>query len=172
MKLMQHIVIVGLPGVGKTSIGKLLSSKLQNSCIDIDEQIESRQKKSISTLIKKSEPNFRQIEKNIFINIINEKKPRIISVGGGLVMDADNRKAIKDKSLCIYLICSLEEIAKRLDTSERPLLYNTNKNLSLKKLFDLRSRFYEEVANIKVDISNLDLNASLKKVYKGIKCVK
>jgi shikimate kinase len=173
MEALNHIVIIGLPGVGKTTIGKMLSTKLEKSHFDTDEQIELNENRPIPLIISEDgEPFFRKIEKDVFKNIINENQPSVISTGGGIVMDIDNRELIRNKSLCLYIECDLNEIAERLDVSKRPLLYNTNKIKALSGIFEDRFNYYENLANIKVDISKLDHFSSLAKIYDRIISVK
>ena len=150
METLNHIVIIGLPGLGKTTIGKMLSTKLGKSQFDTDEQIELNENRPIPLIIsEEGEPFFRKIEKHVFKNIINENQPSVISAGGGIVMDIDNRELIKNKSLCLYIECDLNEIAERIDTTKRPLLYKTNKIKPLSKIIEDSFRYYEDIANIK-----------------------
>ena len=131
----NHIVLVGLPGVGKTSIGKKLSKMLEMPHLDIDAEIESEQKIKINDFVKlNSIAKFRLLEKDRLYRLLEGQKPILISSGGGIILDEKNRNLIKQKSFGIYIKCDIDEIANRINTKNRPLLYNTNKK---EELFDL-----------------------------------
>ena len=124
----NHIVLLGLPSVGKTSIGKRLSKLLDINHVDIDSEIEKDEEMSLSELItQKGEVVFRGFEKEKLKVIIDSPSPLITSSGGGNIIDAENRQIIKEKSIGIYLICDVGEVSKRLNILNRPLLYDTNK---------------------------------------------
>ena len=169
MSLKNHIVLVGLPGVGKTSIGKRLSKMLHEIHVDIDKEIQKDQDMSISKLISsKGEPFFRDLEKDKLSVIMDSPSPLIVSSGGGLILDVQNRQLIKEHSLGVYIKCKVGEIAKRLDVLSRPLLYNTNKKEQLDVMLKDRYNFYKEVSDIEVDITDLTLQESAKKVYQKV----
>ena len=104
-----------MPGVGKTSIGKSLSNLFNLNCIDIDEQIEVKSSASINDIIqKKGEATFRALEKRELKNTLQNTSPSIISTGGGIIIDDENRRLIKDSALGVHLKCTAEEIPKRI----------------------------------------------------------
>ena len=169
MSFKNHIVLVGLPGVGKTSIGKRLSKMLDEIHVDIDKEIQKDQNMSISKLINtKGELFFRDLEKDKLSVIMDSPSPLIISSGGGVVLSGQNRQIIKNKSLGVYIKSKTINIAKRLDVLNRPLLYNTNKKEQLDAMLKDRSNFYKEVSEIEVDITDLTLQESAKKVYQKV----
>ena len=111
-------------GSGKSTVGKSLSEKLKNSFIDIDQEIEKREKKTINEIFKiKGEKYFRNIESKILIECKNE----IVSCGGGIILKKKNRNFLKDNGFNIHLKCSINTIIKRIEnTSSRPLLNEKN----------------------------------------------
>ena len=122
-----------MPGVGKTTIGKNLSKMLDVKHIDTDNLIESNQSSSINDIISnEGEKIFRSLEQECLRYCLEEEKISVISTGGGIILDPDNRKIIKDMSCAIHIKCNLEEIASRLEFSNRKLLYSTNKKEKLK----------------------------------------
>ena len=165
----NHIVLVGLPGVGKTSIGKKLSKMLEMPHLDIDAEIESDQKNKISDFIKlNSIAKFRSVEKDKLYILLKEPKPILVSSGGGIILDEKNRNLIKQKSLGVYIKCDINEVADRVNLENRPLLYNTNKKEQLFDLWDERKEMYNEVSKIQVDITGLNLEQASIKVYNKI----
>ena len=104
-----------MPGVGKTSIGNSLSILLKLSHIDIDQQIESRESESINNIIKKrGEKTFRALEKEELKKSIKNQSISIISTGGGIIIDDDNRTIIKQKSHGIHLKSNIKEIVENM----------------------------------------------------------
>ena len=169
MSFKNHIVLVGLPGVGKTSIGKRLSKMLDEIHVDIDKEIQKDQDMSISKLINtKGELFFRDLEKDKLSVIVDSPSALIVSSGGGVVLSGQNRRIIKNKSLGVYIKSKTSNIAKRLDVLSRPLLYNTNKKEQLDAMLKDRSNFYKEVSDIEVDITDLTVQESAKKVYQKV----
>ena len=161
-----------MPGVGKTSIGKSLSNLFNLNCIDIDEQIEVKSSESINDIIqKKGEATFRTLEKRELKNTLQNKSTSIISTGGGIIIDDENRRLIKDSALGVHLKSTAEEIAKRIDVSKRPLLYNTNKIENLTQLWSKRQNLYKNAAKIEIDIKGLTIDEATKKIYSEIQNV-
>ena len=172
----NHIILIGLPGVGKTSIAKktshLISIHNPLSPIlyqDTDSFIEDRHKMSITDLIhKKGEDNFRLIEAEAVEFCTGISVPTIISTGGGIVNNL-NLEAFFESNETIHIKCNIDEITSRLDTSIRPLLYNTSKKDQLLKLWNQRKDQYQKVSKYEIDISGLTLNMAAQKMYDYIK---
>ena len=124
---------------------------------------------SVSKLINaKGESFFRNLEKDKLSVIMDSPSPLIVSSGGGVVLSGQNRRIIKNKSLCVYIKSKTSDISKRLDVLSRPLLYDTNKKEQLDALLKDRSNFYKEVSDIEVDITDLTVQESAKKVYQKV----
>ncbi len=124
-KTMNRIFLIGYMGSGKTTIGKLLATKLNYSFVDMDAHIEEKQFKSVSRIFaEKGEDEFRQIEKNC-LHEVAEFENVIISTGGGAPCFFDNMEYMKQHGLTIYLKLTPEELKNRLESSKankRPLL--------------------------------------------------
>jgi len=158
-----------MPGVGKTSIGKSLSALFNLNCIDIDEQIERKSSESINDIIqKKGEDTFRTLEKKELKNTLQNEPPLIISTGGGIIIDDENRTLIKERTLGVHLKSTTKEIAERIDTTRRPLLYNTNKIGNLTLLWSKRQNLYKNAAQIEINIKGLTINEATQKVYSEV----
>ena len=158
-----------MPGVGKTTIGRNLSKMLDIKHIDIDNLIESNKSSSVNDIISnEGEEIFRALERECLRHCLQTEKIAVISTGGGIILDPDNRKIIKDMSCAIHIKCNLEEIASRLEFSNRKLLYNTNKKEKLNSLWFERSAWYKSVSHKEIDISGLSELASAQKLYEEI----
>ena len=144
----ERICIIGMPGSGKSTIGKQLSKKLKYSFFDTDEEIEKKEKIKIKDLFSiKGEDYFRAIETSIFNEIINKKKI-VISTGGGLIIKNLDKLKI---SFNIYLFCNLNILTERASRNNlRPLL-NEDTSLQMKKLFNERKEIYNKAADITIN---------------------
>ena len=140
------IVITGLMGVGKTTIGNKLASKLGFYFIDSDQEIEDRQQQSIVNIFKnKGEKYFRQIEKEIVTEIINRDEKIILSLGGGAFMDNEIRSLIKERAISIWLYADIEVLLCRIaNKTTRPLLNNIDKRSALLELIAKRYPIYKQ----------------------------
>jgi shikimate kinase len=151
---MKKIILLGYMGSGKSTIGALVSKKLQLSFKDLDEIIESETKISINTIFKtKGEIYFRKLEHQVFKDLMSSSDSFVLSLGGGTLSYANNLELINDPSVhSIYLKASLEELCNRLskDKSNRPLIANLDTN-ELKEfvgqhLFE-RSYYYNQASH-------------------------
>ena len=158
-----------MPGVGKTTIGKNLSKMLKAKHIDTDNVIESEQSSPIRDIIfNKGERKFRSLEKKCLEHSLEQEGFTIISTGGGVILDSDNRNLIKEKACVVHIKCSLDEIAARLNSSSHSLLYNTNKKQKLNSLWSKRSDWYESVAHKEIDITGLSELHAAQRLYEEI----
>jgi shikimate kinase len=117
----KNIVFIGMPGSGKTTIGRLVAKELSLQFYDVDEYIEETQGKSIREIFKAGEEEFRRLE-SAAIRELSSKAPSIIATGGGAVKSTENMEALRENSIIIFLNRPLENIVSDIDVSSRPLL--------------------------------------------------
>lgn len=148
---MKNIVLTGFMGTGKTEIGRILSKKLGAKLIDIDTEIEKRQKMTITEIFKQhGEQRFRDIESEV-IKEIADAENAVISTGGGAVLRQENIDNLRKKGIIICLMASPETILKRTrHNKDRPLLQVENPLQKIKELIEFRKPFYEK-ADLMVD---------------------
>lgn len=140
----ENIVLIGMPGCGKSTIGKMLSEKLNKELIDSDVEIEKVINSKIKDFLTESnEEEFRDIESNV-INNISLLNNKIISTGGGAVKRYSNIKSLKGNGLIIFIDRSIDNI-KTDDT--RPLSSNVEK---LNKLYKERYPLYKKACDYEV----------------------
>lgn len=159
-KSIKQICIIGMPGSGKSTIGRILSEKLNYKFYDTDENIENTMNLSIKDIFKiKGEMFFREIEKKEFnkLMIINNV---IISTGGGIILNNEN---LLKKSFNIYLECKLDILIQRASRNQnRPLLLQDIEK-KMKKLFNQRKDIYNKLSDLKIDT-----NYNIKKTIDNI----
>ena len=144
---MKHnIVLTGIMGCGKTTIGKIVSEKLNMRFIDIDEYIEQMHGK-ISEIFLKGEDYFRNIEHNSVLDI-SKMHNVVIATGGGVVKRQDNINALKENGIIFFVDRPLDNILEDIDISERPLLKNGKKEII--KIFNERYPLYKRTCDIHI----------------------
>ncbi len=132
-------------GAGKTTIGKILSRKLNYDFVDLDLHIEKEQGISISEMFEKhGEKYFRDVETES-LRKISEKSNQIISTGGGIVIKDENWDIMRNSGVSVYLKASIETLFNRVKhKSTRPLLNVENPFEKAKELFSSRESLYEK----------------------------
>ena len=163
MNLNKNIVLLGMMGSGKSTIGRLLSKSLNLKFVDVDKIIEKDTGLRIYDIFeKKGENFFREIEEKITLKLLKNKE-QIISLGGGGFINKNIRKEIIDNNLSFWLYWKSSTIINRIYKSKnRPIAFNTNEN-DLKKLIIVRSKIYSE-ANFQINCETLTKNMIVKQI--------
>lgn len=157
---MRNIVLIGMPGSGKSTIGLMLSRKLEMKFIDMDEHIEKREQKSIMELFAVSEECFREAETRCAKDL-SKMDNRIISAGGGIIKRKENIDFLKKSSTIVFINRSVEDIVSDIDMSTRPLLKD-----GIKKVYDLydeRIDLYKLYCDIEV-VNSGDISEVVKEI--------
>ncbi len=146
----KSLVLTGMMGVGKSTIGKILAKKLSFNFIDIDKLIEEKEGCSINLIFKtKSEYYFRKIETAISLNEL-KKKNSVIALGGGAFMNKSIRRAVLNLTVSFWLDVDINELIQRLHQSKkRPLLNKKNLRETIDKIYLDRKNIYNR-ANFKI----------------------
>jgi len=163
MNLNKNIVLLGMMGSGKSTIGRLLSKSLNLKFVDVDKIIEKDTGLKIYDIFeKKGEDFFRETEEKITLKLLKNKR-QIISLGGGGFLNKNIRKEIIDNNLSFWLNWKSSTIIKRIYKSKkRPIASNANED-DLKKLIIERSKIYSE-ANFKINCETLTKNMIVKQI--------
>ena len=162
------IYLIGPMGSGKTTIGKILSSRLKYQFFDTDEEIKKKKGMSISSIFdKQGESGFRIIESQI-LEELSIKSKSIISTGGGIVLMKENRVIMKNGT-CIYLKIDFDEQLKRLANSDDRPLVSKNSDVSIEKTNAAREPFFLDLADIVIDTSNLNENEVTQQILSSLK---
>ena len=150
-KKFEKICMIGMPGSGKSTIGRVLSDYLKFDFYDTDEQIEIGSQSKINNIFnKKGEEYFRKLERSIFKKLILKKKI-VVSTGGGIVL---KNKDLLNQTFNIYLKCDLETLIKRTSRNKnRPLLKN-NVEKNIKILFNDRKEIYNETSDFTINATS------------------
>ena len=141
----KSLVLTGMMGVGKSTIGKRVASRLSFNFIDIDQLIEQKEGCSINLIFKKKGENyFRKLENDTTLSQLKKNKS-VIALGGGAFLNRNIRRETKKICLSFWLDLSTDEIINRLRKSNiRPLLLKKNLVETINKIYLERKRTYNE----------------------------
>ncbi|MFN8770293.1 MAG: shikimate kinase [Neisseriaceae bacterium] len=156
---MQDIIIIGITGVGKTTVGKIIAEKLNKSFIDLDKNIESNCGVDVQTIFSiEGESGFRIRETNELKRILGAENDYVLSLGGGCVLKAENRDIIAhSNNLVVQLCADINVLVDRLaySASKRPLFNNSDVESKVTELYQERQELYDSITDLKVNTSNL-----------------
>jgi len=161
----KNLVLIGMMGSGKSTIGRLLSNKTSLNLIDIDKLIEKETKLEIKDIFqKKGENFFRKIEEKITLNSL-EFSNNIIAIGGGAFLNDKIREKIRNNCISVWLKCSEQTLISRIKNSKkRPKAYLL-KDEDLIKLINNRSKIYSK-ADYKINCDSLTKKEITNKILK------
>ncbi len=147
-----HVAFVGLPGSGKSTVGRHLARRLGRPFIDSDQVIEQRIGQSIREFFEREgEEPFRDLEQAV-IDELTAGEPSVLSTGGGAVLRAANRDHLRQRSHAIYLHSLPDDVFRRLrHDRNRPLLQVADPLARLRELYALRDPLYRECARLVVE---------------------
>lgn len=147
----RPIILVGMMGCGKTTVGRRLAVRLGREFIDADKELEARCGVSVATIFElEGEAGFRQREAQL-IDDLTQREGLVIATGGGAVLREDNRQRLHDRSFVIHLCASLPELWHRLrNDKSRPLLQTANPRQKIAELMRARDPLYEAVSHVAV----------------------
>lgn len=150
----KSIVLIGMPGCGKSTIGEMVAKKMDMIFIDADDYITESTKHTIIELFKNGEDGFRDIEAKAVVEL-SEKNPAVIATGGGVIKRYENILNLKKTGILIYINRPIENIVADIDVVARPLLAKDPSQLY--KLLDERYDLYKNYCDHEVmNISNID----------------
>ncbi len=165
MKSKENLVFLGMMGSGKSSIGLMVSKKLNIDFIDIDQEIEKKTGMTISKIFEnQGEKYFREVEESITLKLLKRSKT-VISLGGGAFINNKIKKEVLDNHISFWLKWDIKTLVNRIQNSQkRPIALKASKN-ELINLIKKRSIVYSK-AMYKIDCENLTKNEITKNITK------
>ncbi len=170
----RSIILIGLMGCGKTTVGRELSKMLGMPFLDMDAVIEEQIGKSIPSIFHdEGEAHFRALETALLRYLLREGGvgggAPIISTGGGVVLREENRHILRQLGFCVWLNVEVPTlIARTARSNNRPLLANTNRRETLEKLAALRGPLYAETAHLTLDTTAMDISTVVRHISAAV----
>ncbi len=148
----ENIFLVGPMGSGKSAVGRQLAARLGLEFVDSDAEIESRTGVDVPYIFEREgEAGFRARESEVLDELTRSLR-RVISTGGGAVLDPATRSRLRERGCVVYLRTSVnQQLTRTRGSTRRPLLMNSDPRGTLERLALLREPLYEEVADLVVD---------------------
>lgn len=164
----RALVLVGLMGAGKTSVGRRLAEKLEIPFVDADHEIELAAGKTIPEIFSDhGEDYFREGERRVITRLLENGK-QVLATGGGAFMNAETREKIKGHGVSLWLKADLELLLKRVaKRNDRPLLQKEDPSIVMKRLIDLRYPVYAQ-SDITVESRDVQHGQMVNDVIKAL----
>jgi shikimate kinase len=164
----RSVVLVGMMGAGKSSIGRRLATRLMIPFTDADTEIEKAAGMSIMEIFSThGEPYFRAGEARVIARLL-EGGPQVLATGGGAFMNTDTRAAIRAKGISVWLRATFEVLSRRIKRrGDRPLLKNSDPHATLRRLIEERYPTYAE-ADLTVESRDVPHDTIVDEIIAGL----
>ncbi|HEX4529810.1 MAG TPA: shikimate kinase [Acidimicrobiia bacterium] len=150
----RHLVLIGLMGAGKTTVGERCAELLHRPFLDTDQLVEANTRMGVADIFRHhGEQQFRVLERDAVADACASPEPLVIACGGGAVLDPENRRRLRACGLVVWLRASPAVLGTRVETGvDRPLLAGAAPPLAtLERLSAQREPAYEAAAEVQVD---------------------
>tara|TARA_B000000460_G_scaffold98125_1_gene68667 strand:- start:50 stop:568 length:519 start_codon:yes stop_codon:yes gene_type:complete len=160
----KNLVLLGMMGVGKTTLGKIVAKKQGLEFIDIDLNIEKKNLMTIKEIFKKKGEKFFRMEEEKEVLRSLKKNNSVIALGGGTFMNKILRENILEYAVSVWLDLNIKTLIHRVMWSQkRPLVKKVNNHKKFEELFSKRKNIYK-LANHKITCDKLNINEIVKKI--------
>ena len=170
--MVEHLLLVGMMGAGKSTVGRIVATRLGRPHIDTDGEVERVAHKSVSAIFSAhGEAWFRVEEGRVLAAALGGAVPAVISVGGGAVLDPGHRRAMRDGGTVVWLRARPDTLARRVGSGrDRPLLAAASGGPAAvtARVEAERRPLYEEVAGAIVDVDGLTPDAVAERVVAAV----
>ena len=162
------VVLVGPPGAGKTTVGRVLARRLDVEFTDVDSVIVQRAGKSISDMfLQDGEDAFRALERQVVAEALVDTDG-VLALGGGSVLAAQTRERLRGHRVVHLKVGVTDGLRRTGMSTARPLLAGVNPRATFKALLEARAPLYREVASVEVDTDRRSANQVVRAVLEAI----
>lgn len=164
-----NVILVGMMGSGKTTMGRALAKHLDKQFVDSDEEIQHRTGVTIPHIFDvEGESGFRARESSVIADLV-KRENLILATGGGAVLMEQNRAVMRQNGIVIYLKASVHDLWQRTrHDRNRPLLQTDDPHAKLTELFQQRDTLYQQVADIVIQSGKLSVHTLMLQVVDNI----
>jgi shikimate kinase len=164
-----NVILVGMMGSGKTTMGRALAKQLDKQFVDSDEEIQHRTGVTIPHIFDvEGESGFRARESSVIADLV-KREDMILATGGGAVLMEQNRAEMRQNGIVIYLKASVHDLWQRTrHDRNRPLLQTDDPHAKLTELFQQRDALYQQVADIVIQSGKLSVHTLMLQVVSDI----
>ncbi len=164
----RSIVLVGMMGAGKSSVGRRLAARLSLPFVDADSEIESAAGMTIPEIFEiRGEPAFRSGEQRVIARLL-ESGPQVLATGGGAFMSPQTRSAIREKGISVWLKADIDVLLRRIKRrNDRPMLKTDDPAATLRGLIDQRYPVYAE-ADLTIESRDVPHGAVVDEIISGL----
>jgi shikimate kinase len=155
-----HIVLIGMMGSGKSTIGRAYAERIGRPFFDTDQMVESKTKRAVREIFANDgEPAFRVLETQVLVDALQRPTPSVIAAAGGAVLAAENRAAMQASARVVWLRATPATLAQRVGNrasrNHRPLI-DENPLARITQLVHDRQELYTETADVIIDVDQLN----------------
>ncbi|GHC51938.1 shikimate kinase [Alcaligenes pakistanensis] len=166
----RPIILVGMMGAGKTTIGRQLARELKREFMDLDHELEARSGVRVSTIFEfEGEQGFRKRESAV-LDICSRQTGIVLATGGGAILSEANRQIIQDRGIVVYLCATVDELYRRVARDRnRPLLQTADPRARIQELLQAREPLYEEVADVRFETGSAPVHHAVRHLLSLLK---
>ena len=168
--LPERVLLIGMMGAGKSTVGRALAERLGRPYLDSDEQVERTTGRTVPEIFEADgEAAFRAEEKKALAEAATSDGPVVVSVAGGAVLDPDNRRRLRQAGTVVWLRAEVDTLAARVGSGAgRPLL-SEGPEETLQRLYAERRPLYEELADVVVDVDGITPDEAVERILAALK---
>ena len=162
----RHVVLVGLMGTGKSTVGRRVAERMGRDFLDSDVQVEARTGRTVREIFASDgEAVFRRLEAQALADALARARPSVVAAAGGVVLDPGTRERLRNGSTAVWLRADPSVLAHRVTSADHRPLLDDGARVVLERMHRERSPLYEEVANGRiVDVSSVSIDEAAEAV--------
>ena len=166
-----HIIITGFMGAGKSTVSEMLAQRLHMPLMDTDLQIETEQGRPVRQIFdERGEAWFRLLESGLLERLAKSSEKMVVSTGGGLPIQPQNRELLAKAGIVIYLQVSAREVLRRLDgDTSRPLLASGDKQARVQDLLAKREPVYQSTADMIIETDGMSPEQIVERIIEQLR---